>query len=72
MFHNIKLNIYNVILVVDLSQPTALSFIAGPVSNIIERNFPFRFGIVPILETENGQLMRLRSLNNAVEQFYDV
>ncbi|KAF4586958.1 hypothetical protein EYR40_010976 [Pleurotus pulmonarius] len=59
MFHNIKLNIYNVILVVDLSQPTALSFITGPVSNIIERNFPFRFGIVPILETENGQRMKM-------------
>ncbi|KAF9495097.1 glycosyltransferase family 24 protein [Pleurotus eryngii] len=57
MFHNIKLNIYNVILVIDLSQPTALNFVTGPVSNIIERNFPFRFGIVPILETENGTKM---------------
>lgn len=68
MFHNIKLNIYNVILVVDLSQPTVLNFITGPVSNIIERNFPFRFGIVPILETENGRLIDFQSLNNVVEQ----
>ncbi|KAJ8514563.1 hypothetical protein ONZ45_g7920 [Pleurotus djamor] len=54
MFHNIRLNLYNIILAVDLSDSTSLEVITGPVSNIIERDFPFRFGIVPIIETENG------------------
>jgi UDP-glucose:glycoprotein glucosyltransferase len=45
---------FNVILVLDLSQPGSLSMITGPVASIISKNFPFRFGIVPITETEDG------------------
>ncbi|KAJ7909648.1 glycosyltransferase family 24 protein [Mycena leptocephala] len=56
-FHNIKLNMFNVILVLDLSQPGSLSMITGPVASIISKNFPFRFGIVPITETEDGAKM---------------
>ncbi len=52
---NLKLNIFNVVVVADLSQSSALNFIAGAVSNIIQRNFPFRWGIVPIIETEEGE-----------------
>ncbi|THG96572.1 hypothetical protein EW026_g5286 [Hermanssonia centrifuga] len=54
---NLKLNIFNVVVVADLSQSSALNFIAGAVSNIIQRNFPFRWGIVPIIETEEGERM---------------
>lgn len=53
-FHNVKQNLFNVVTVVDLSQSSTLNFIAGAVSNIIRRGFPFRFGIVPIVETEDG------------------
>ncbi|KAG7448716.1 uncharacterized protein BT62DRAFT_965246 [Guyanagaster necrorhizus] len=56
-FHNIKLNIFNIVLVLDLSQTNALTFIGGAVSNIIERSFPFRFGIVPNIESEDGLKM---------------
>ncbi|KAJ7130733.1 glycosyltransferase family 24 protein [Mycena crocata] len=56
-FHNIKLNLFNVVLVLDLSQPTSLTTITGAVANIISRSFPFRFGIVPLAETEDGAKM---------------
>ncbi|KAK0452361.1 UDP-glucose:glycoprotein glucosyltransferase-domain-containing protein [Armillaria borealis] len=56
-FHNIKLNIFNIVLVLDLSQTNALTFIGGAVANIIERSFPFRFGIVPSIESEDGLKM---------------
>ncbi|EPQ50934.1 hypothetical protein GLOTRDRAFT_82068 [Gloeophyllum trabeum ATCC 11539] len=56
-FHNIKLNLWNVVLVVDLSQSSSLNFLVGTVSNIIQRNFPFRFGVVPVVETEEGLKM---------------
>jgi hypothetical protein len=41
----------------DFSQTSSLNFIVGPVANIIERNFPFRFGVVPIIETEEGKTL---------------
>ncbi|KAF7307809.1 hypothetical protein MKEN_01141000 [Mycena kentingensis (nom. inval.)] len=52
-FHNVKLNLFNVVLVLDLSQPTSLNMLSM-VANIINRNFPFRFGVVPLSETEEG------------------
>ncbi|KAF9461692.1 glycosyltransferase family 24 protein, partial [Collybia nuda] len=56
-FPNVKLNLYNIVLVVDLSQTSSLTFIGGPVANIIDRNFPLRFGVVPIAESEEGTRM---------------
>ncbi|KAJ7513036.1 glycosyltransferase family 24 protein [Mycena galericulata] len=56
-FHNIKLNLFNTVLVLDLSQPTSLQTITGSVASIIARSFPFRFGIVPLTETEDGAKM---------------
>lgn len=53
-FPNIKKNLFNVVLAVDLSQSSTLNFIAGAVNNIINRSFPIRFGIMPIVETEDG------------------
>jgi UDP-glucose:glycoprotein glucosyltransferase len=54
-FHNIKHNLFNIVLAIDLSQTTSLNFIAGAVASIIDGNFPFRFGVVPLIETEDGQ-----------------
>lgn len=54
-FPNIRLNLFNVVLVLDLSQTSALQFITGSISNIINRTFPIRFGLVPITETERGK-----------------
>ncbi|KAJ7057937.1 UDP-glucose:glycoprotein glucosyltransferase-domain-containing protein [Mycena amicta] len=55
-FHNIKLNLFNIVLVLDLSQSSSLNMVAS-VANIINRNFPFRFGVVPLAETEEGLKM---------------
>ena len=39
---------------------SSLNVIAGPVANIIDRGFPFRFGLVPQTETlEGAQMARL-------------
>ena len=61
-FPNVKVNLFNVVLVLDLSQTSALNFITGSVSSIINRNFPFRFGVVPIIETEDGEYYHLDSV----------
>lgn len=52
----LKLNLFNVVLVLDLSRPANLVFVAGTMHSIIERGFPFHFGVVPIVETEDGKL----------------
>ncbi|KAJ4473165.1 glycosyltransferase family 24 protein [Lentinula aciculospora] len=56
-FHMMKLNLFNVVLVLDLFRPANLVFVAGTMHSIIERGFPFRFGVVPIVETEDGTRM---------------
>ncbi|KAJ7264047.1 glycosyltransferase family 24 protein [Mycena haematopus] len=56
-FHNIKLNLFNIILALDLSQPASIETVTGPVANIIARSFPFRFGIVPLAESDDGAKM---------------
>jgi UDP-glucose:glycoprotein glucosyltransferase len=53
-FHNVKLNMWNIIFAVDLSRTSAMNTIGGAINNIISRNFPFRFGVVPLCETEDG------------------
>jgi UDP-glucose:glycoprotein glucosyltransferase len=58
-FPNIKLNLFNVVIVLDLSQTSALKLITGSISGIINRSFPIRFGVVPITETEEGDHCRL-------------
>lgn len=54
-FPSIKGNLFNVILALDLSQTANLHFMVGPMSNILEKNLPFRFGVAPIAETEDGK-----------------
>ena len=50
----IKANLFNVVLVLDLSLTTSLNFISGPMSNILNRDLPIRFGVVPQVESEDG------------------
>jgi len=51
---SVKLNLFNIVLVLDLAQPRSWEFITGPVANIISRNYPLRFGVVPIIGSEDG------------------
>lgn len=59
---SVKINLFNVILVLDLSQSSSISFIASAVSPIINRGFPFHFGVVPIIETEDGKFDDVASI----------
>ncbi|KAL1746758.1 glycosyltransferase family 24 protein [Schizophyllum fasciatum] len=54
-FPSLKLNMFNIVIVADLTDPVAFNFVSNSVSNIIDRNFPFRFGVVPIGETPESQ-----------------
>lgn len=55
-----RLNLFNVVLVLDLSQPGSLYYIASTVSNIIQRGNPIRFGIVPMAgQGESEKMARL-------------
>lgn len=60
---SVRANLFNVVLVLDLSYTSNLNFISGPMSNIINRDLPLRFGIVPQVETLDGTSL----LRNAVK-----
>ncbi|KAJ7855514.1 hypothetical protein B0H14DRAFT_3865227 [Mycena olivaceomarginata] len=53
---NIRLNVFNAVLVLDLSlsRPAALYTLTGAVANIVAQGMPFRLGVVPLEETEEG------------------
>ena len=51
----LKQNLFNVVVVADLSRSSTLNFIGGMMNNIIERGFGYRWGVVPILETDEGK-----------------
>ena len=53
----VRRNMYNLVFVVDLSQPASLHFISNTVSMLIDRSYPARVGLVPVVETEDGAKM---------------
>lgn len=53
-YHQVRRNLNNIVLAVDLSKTQWASLLGGTVSNIISRGFPFRFGVVPIGTSEEG------------------
>ncbi|KAI0754012.1 glycosyltransferase family 24 protein [Daedaleopsis nitida] len=56
-FPAVKFNMLNVVLAVDLSQLSSIDFIATTVQAIISRSMPFRWGVAPLVETEDGARM---------------
>ena len=60
-FHSIKRNIFNIVTVLDLTNTNNLGFVSAAVMNLINRGYPFRFGLVPAVETE-GSLKMARLL----------
>jgi UDP-glucose:glycoprotein glucosyltransferase len=55
-FHSLRRNLNNIVLVLDLSSPASLHFITVPIPTFINRGLPFRFGVVPLVETEAGEV----------------
>jgi hypothetical protein len=60
-FHSIKKNMFNIVTVLDLTNTNTLGFVSASIMNLINRGYPFRFGLVPIVETE-GSLKMARLL----------
>ncbi|KAI0628063.1 glycosyltransferase family 24 protein [Trametes polyzona] len=56
-FPTVKLNLFNVVIAADLSQSSSIDFIGGTVNSLIRRGLPFRWGIVPLVETADGARM---------------
>jgi UDP-glucose:glycoprotein glucosyltransferase len=52
---SIGLNIFNVVVVLDLADTSSLQFVSDTVSTYISRGFPIRFGIVPAVTTAPSQ-----------------
>ncbi|KAL9710152.1 killer toxin resistant protein [Leucoagaricus gongylophorus] len=56
-FPNVRRNLFNTVLVMDLSRSSNVHFIATAVANIVNRGLPFRFGVVPIINDEDSLKM---------------
>ncbi len=56
-FPTVKYNLFNIVLAVDLSQASSIDFIGGTVNSLIRRGLPFRWGVAPLVETEDGARM---------------
>ncbi|KAH9887933.1 glycosyltransferase family 24 protein [Cubamyces lactineus] len=56
-FPSVKYNLFNIVLAVDLSQSSSIEFLGTTVNSLINRGLPFRWGVVPLVETENGKRM---------------
>lgn len=52
----IKRNIHNIIVALDLSKARSLPTVTV-LTSLVQRGVPVRFGIVPIVETPEGNLM---------------
>ncbi|KAK2461156.1 hypothetical protein APHAL10511_006683 [Amanita phalloides] len=56
-FPQLKRNMFNIILILDLSTPSSLHLLTGTISTIIERGIPFRWGLVPSLASPDSRRM---------------
>lgn len=52
---SLRLNLFNIVLVLDLSKTSALNFMGAAISPLIMRGFPFRWGVVPAVESTEGK-----------------
>ncbi|KAI0353822.1 glycosyltransferase family 24 protein [Trametes cingulata] len=56
-FPSVKYNLFNVVLAVDLAQASSIDFIGATVNTLINRGLPFRWGVAPLVESEDGARM---------------
>ena len=56
-FPSIKRNLFNIVLILDLSNPSSLHILGGTIANIIDRGIPFHFGLVPSIASDESRNM---------------
>ncbi|KAG0309294.1 hypothetical protein BGZ98_003896 [Dissophora globulifera] len=61
-FHQIRRNMVNSLFVLDLSTPKSLEVISIELANFIQRLVPFRFGVLPLIRSDDGQDARMAML----------
>jgi UDP-glucose:glycoprotein glucosyltransferase len=53
----VRRNMFNIVSVLDLARPATWHFISNTIPMLINRSYPVRLGILPIVETEEGAKM---------------
>lgn len=61
-FQNVKRNLWNVVLVLDMTQRSTYGVIAQQVRSLIQRGLPLRFGLVPMVDETNETSVQLARL----------
>ncbi|KAF9438604.1 hypothetical protein BGZ76_006503 [Entomortierella beljakovae] len=61
-FHQIRKNAFNSLLVVDLSSPQVLETVAFQLLDYVQRLIPLRFGILPLVTSEDGEDAKMAML----------
>ncbi|KAI0641470.1 glycosyltransferase family 24 protein [Trametes meyenii] len=56
-FPSVRYNLFNVVLAVDLSDRASVEFLASAVGGLVGRGLPFRWGVVPLVESEEAARM---------------
>ncbi|KAG0356409.1 hypothetical protein BG005_004658 [Podila minutissima] len=53
-FHQIRRNLISTLFALDFSSPKALELVSFELTNYIQRLVPFRFGVLPLLRSDDG------------------
>ncbi|KAI0676218.1 glycosyltransferase family 24 protein [Trametes maxima] len=56
-FPSVRYNLFNVVLAVDLSDRASIEFLASAVGGLVARGLPFRWGVAPLVESEEAKRM---------------
>lgn len=65
----LRINVINVVLALDFSQPRFFSLIANQVDNIVARGFPVRWGFVPVAVDDGDGLKMARIIYYVTQKF---
>ncbi|KAG0339474.1 hypothetical protein BG000_002022 [Podila horticola] len=61
-FHQVRQNLISTLFALDLSSPKALELVSFELTNYIQRLVPFRFGVIPLLRSDDGVDARMAML----------
>jgi hypothetical protein len=60
--NTVRRNLYNIVLLLDMSRPASFAFLVEQILPLISRNMPFRFGLVPLAPAAEQQGLGLYCL----------